>query len=424
MSPEGFSFGPKKAAGTADVTRTASQGAFAQAQGERKEKHRSEIIDALIARRSVLTPGSSYAQVASGVLDASTRTAEAELRQARLRSRATDKNWLPRIGPNVSLTSLSSFVASILIDQVLFDNGRKSAERDFARADVEAAAVSLSQDQNERVYTALDLYLTAEESREKAAATQQSLQEMRELQRIMKARVSGGISDSSELHVINAKVAELEAAQETSLQNAKTALAELSAMSTRPVDGIRGLANVKQAKASATPLSVLLAQAEMERDLAQATIARAGLLPGVSAGAVLGRGGATAPDIRLTSDSGFGFGTPDSMRAVEASKEAAGRRVNEVKEDANRKIAALSQSREAHAARAKQTESLAAQARGNFDLFHKQFKAGTRTVIEVAGIVETQVRLEEDRISAKYQAARTELEIAQEIGVLADGGAI
>lgn len=422
MSPGEFSLGQKPPSD--EVTRGATQGAFAEAQSERKEKHRSEIIDSLIARRSVLKPGSSYAQIAGGVLDASTRTAEAELRQARLRSRAADKNWLPRIGPNVSLTSLSSFVASILIDQVLFDNGRKAAERDFARADVEAAAVSLSMDQNERVYTALDLYLTAEEAREKAAAGEQSLAEMRELQRIMKARVDGGISDRSELNVINAKVAELEAARETNLQSAKTALAELSAMSTRSVDGVHGLSSVRVENSRVKPLSVLLAEAEMERDLAQATIARAGLLPGVSAGAAIGRGGSAAPDIRLTSDSGFGFGTIDSMKAVDASKEAASRRVGEVEEEANRKIANLSQSREAHASRAAQTEDLAAQARGNFELFQKQFKAGTRTVIEVAGLVETQARLEEDQVSAKYQAARTELEMAKEIGVLADGGAI
>ena len=52
---------------------------------------------------------------------------------------------------------------------VSVDFGKKKAEREFARADVEAAAVALSQDENDRVHTALSLYLKSEEARELAA---------------------------------------------------------------------------------------------------------------------------------------------------------------------------------------------------------------------------------------------------------------
>ncbi|HHC29374.1 MAG TPA: TolC family protein, partial [Rhodobacterales bacterium] len=134
----------------ADVTRAAPAGAFAEAQAERGEEHRSSTIDALIARQSALPDGSPYDRIASSVLAASARTGEADLMRARMRARAADKNWLPRLGPNVSLTSMGSLVTSLLIDQVLLDNGRRAAERDFARADVEAAAVSLALDQNDR----------------------------------------------------------------------------------------------------------------------------------------------------------------------------------------------------------------------------------------------------------------------------------
>ena len=117
----------------------------------------SVVLDDLMARRSALQRGSVLDRVAGAVLVADTRAAQAELRSARLRARAQSRNWLPSIGPQASLSSLGSVVAMLVVEQVLFDNGRKLAERDFAKADVEVAAVSLVQDSNDRVLTALTL---------------------------------------------------------------------------------------------------------------------------------------------------------------------------------------------------------------------------------------------------------------------------
>lgn len=413
-----------KGKGQAEVTRGGTSTAFEQAQADRATEHRSDTIDALIARRSAIPNNSPYAKVADAALAASSRTAEAELQQARLRSRAADKNWLPSLGPHVSLTSLSSFVATLVIDQVIFDNGRKKAEREFARADVEAAAVQLSQDQNDRVHTALSLYLIAEENREKAAAAAGALDRMREMERIMGKRVEGGISDMSELSVIRSKVAELEATRTDALNEAKTAQAELAAMTARPVDNVHGTTQLNLPGKQVQPLSIYLAQAEMERSMAQAAISRAGFLPGISAGAAISNRGISGPDISLSSDSGFGFGTPDNLRAVDASKDAAGRRVSQAQEDVNRRLAALGEKRLGQSRRSAQAVSLSEQGRANANLFKRQFEAGTRTVSEVASVIETMARLDAEAIGAKYAAARTEIEIGRELGVLADGSDI
>ncbi len=92
-----------------------------------KEAAQSVIISGLQSRQSVLPPGGSFDQVATAVMGASSRAAESELRAARLRAEARSKNWLPSIGPSVSLSSLGAVVASIVVDQVLFDHGRKKA---------------------------------------------------------------------------------------------------------------------------------------------------------------------------------------------------------------------------------------------------------------------------------------------------------
>ena len=153
---------------------------------------------------------------------------------ARLRARAASKNWLPKIGPNISLTSLSDVIAQLVVEQVLFDNGRKKAERAFAKADVEVAAVTLAEDTNARIRTALSLYLTAMKARERRVLEERTLKDMEHFEWVMSERVSGGISDGSDLHVLRQKLAEIRATLAAQSEAEATALAELNAMSTPP----------------------------------------------------------------------------------------------------------------------------------------------------------------------------------------------
>lgn len=87
----------------------------------------SHIIDQHQSRWSILPPDSSYAQVAEAVLASDAQVATDELSAAKLRSKAASKNWLPSLGSVVSLTSLGDMVANLVLDQVLFDNGRAKA---------------------------------------------------------------------------------------------------------------------------------------------------------------------------------------------------------------------------------------------------------------------------------------------------------
>ena len=93
----------------------------------------------------------------------------------------------------------------------MFDNGRAKAQRAFAVADVEMAAVTLSLDTNGRVYQALDLYLQAQKGDEVAHQSDVVLAEMKKFQWIMNERVKGGVSDMSDLNILNQKLAEIKA---------------------------------------------------------------------------------------------------------------------------------------------------------------------------------------------------------------------
>ncbi len=388
-----------------------------------KEAAESRIISGLQARRSVLKSQGSFDQVAGAVLAANSRAAEAELRSARLRAEAQSKNWLPTLGPQISLTSLSNVVASLIIDQVLFDNGRKKAERDFAKADVEVAAVTLAQDTNDRVFTALSLYLAAEEAREKATLSQATLKDMSKFQWIMQERVRGGVSDMSDLNILNHKIAEIRSTLGSETEAANTAIAELNAMSVRPLSDLRGLSNITVSADAAQPLSVMLSEAEKERAIAKAKIDRAGFLPGLSASATVGDN-KSDPALRVTTDQPLGFGTGANLKAIEATKETANRKVAQANEDANRELRRLEQRQIALTRQAGEASGLTSQAKSNLDLFQEQYDVGQRQVMDVVGVYETFARQQQAQVGLKYGAALARLEMAKQLGLLADGSEI
>ncbi|MFZ5964744.1 TolC family protein [Thalassococcus sp. BH17M4-6] len=380
----------------------------------------SPIIAALQTRRAVLVPGSAYAQIASSVLAADARVAEAELRAAELRAKAASRNWLPTIGPRVSLTSLGDFVADLLINQVLFDNGRKKAERDLAKAEVELAAVALAEDGNTRVFEALTLYLKAEEGRAIERQFAVAAKDMAQFEWVMNERVKGGVSDMSDLNVLRQKLADLRAKQSAAREATVTALAELAAMSATPVDGISGLGKLGPMPGGIAPLAVLRAEADRDRTVAEAQIARAGHLPGLSATGTVGDSG-TNYGLQVDSEQLLGLGTGAALKAIEVSRETATRRVAEAREVEERKLQSQTRQLEALRRQAAEAEALTRQAKANLDLFQRQYDGGQRQVMDVVGVYETYARSLETALSLTYDAARAELEIARIKGVLADG---
>ncbi len=406
--------------GAADTAGPVSQAALRATPTKHDETLNTEspVIQGLLARQSVLPVGSAYETVAMSVLAANARAAETELRAARLRASAASKNWLPTIGPRVSLNSLGDVITQIVVDQVIFDNGRKKGERAFAKADVEVAAVALAEDTNARVATGLGLYLDAVEARESATVHRATLREMEHFEYIMSERVRGGVSDMSDLNVIRQKLAEIRAAIAASDEAANTAIAELNAMSIQPLDDVRGLEALTISGTAAQPLSVTRAEAEKERSIAQAQIDRASQLPGINAQATVGENsgaGITAGGMSL------GLGTGARLRAIEAAKEAAGRQVAQANEDANRTLRRLEGEVAATARQAGEARGLTAQAKANLDLFQEQYQAGQRQVMDVVGVYETFAARQVSEVLLKYEAIRLQVELARVQGVLADG---
>jgi len=382
----------------------------------------SVVLDDLMARRSALQRGSVLDRVAGAVLVADTRAAQAELRSARLRARAQSRNWLPSIGPQASLSSLGSVVAMLVVEQVLFDNGRKLAERDFAKADVEVAAVSLVQDSNDRVLTALTLYLAVREAQDKAVLAQDAERDMAHFEWIMSERVAGGISDQSDLQVLRQKLAEIRATGQTETEAARAALAELSAMGVgaEHLADQHAIAPLHLPAPMPVPLPVRLAEAEQSRAEARARVERAGFLPSLTATGALGRG-ASDPSLDLRTARPLGFGAGDDLRAIEAATEGERRKVDQAREETNRRLRRLEQEQTALMRQAAEATVLASRAKANLDLFQSQYDAGQRQVMDVVGLYEQFARQQQSVAALRYRAALTELQVAAALGLLADG---
>ncbi|MBL4915717.1 TolC family protein [Szabonella alba] len=398
------------------------QGQMALAMQDNAERGdaRSTLIEGLIARQSVLPRDSAYARVADAILTANKGSAAAELRVARLKAEAKSKNWLPRIGPSVDLTSLGGLVASILVEQVIFDNGRRKAERDFAAADVEVAAVSLSSEMNLRVHEGLVHYVTTQKATQQAALAEAGVTKLRDYGRIMRLRVEGGMSDRSEERVIQQKIAEMSAIASADRQQAATAAAELAAMTDRPLTGLAGLPPVDALVAGTAPLTVLKAEGEGRRMVAEARMARAGLLPGLTASANVTEGGITS-GLRGASDEGFGFGTGASLRALEATGEVAASRIDSARDEAARRIVALEREIAMLQAREAEGASVLRQTEASLAIFTEQYTLGRRPLMELVGLYETWARLQRDQAALPYDMALAQLRIGLENGVLVDG---
>ncbi|SEK60387.1 outer membrane protein, adhesin transport system [Roseivivax marinus] len=381
---------------------------------------RSALIAGLSARQSVLVPGTPYAEVARAVMASDARVAEAELRVAELRESAAARNWLPTLGPSVSLTSLGDVVTDLVLNQVLFDNGRRRAERDLARAEAEAAAVRLAQDGNDRVRDGLLLYLRGLEARRAADHFATAHVDMAEFERVMSARAAGGVANPSDLTVLRQKLADIAADRDRARSDANRAEAELAALADGARPMVAGTGTLGPLPEGTEPLSVAEAEALRARAMAEADMARAGHLPGLGVSA-RSDGSGVAGGLRLDTAQALGLGTGASLAAIEATREAAERVVTDARATAARDVAALRADRDALVRQAGNARALVAQARSNLDLFQRQYEGGGRTVMELVGVYESYASAAETAIALDHRALRAEIELAHRLGVLFDG---
>lgn len=379
---------------------------------------RSALIDSLLNRRSVL-PDGPYQSVAQSVLAANARAAESQLRAAMLRAQAREMNWLPSLGPNISLNSLGNVVASLVVEQTLLDGGANRAEREFARADVEVAAIELALDTNERVYQALNLYLTVQASEARAAVNEGGMAQMERFEYVMSERVRAGINDRADLQLVQQKLTQMRSDILEDREAAASARAELAAMSGTDISGVTGISSLGDVAGTAQPLDVMKVQALGTRGLAEARALRAGYTPNVTASGALGDSDSVGLGVAIPN--GLGFGRAADIAAINATGQAGERQVSQQREDSARAVAAVQGNIRSLRRQQSNIDTIISQASDSLTLFEEQLRAGQRSVPDVVGVFRTKLDAERDAVALRYDLARQELQLALIYGTLVDG---
>jgi adhesin transport system outer membrane protein len=378
----------------------------------------SVLIEDLLNRLSVLEPG-PLREVADAVMAANTRAAEADLRAAVLRSDAQSTNWLGAIGPAITLDALGAVALSVMVSQAILDGGARAAERAFARADVEVAAVSLAEDSNARVLEGVELYLRAQAALARAEVNRGAMETMGHYAWIMQERVAAGVTDRADLQLVTQRQDQMRADMAADMEEASTALAELAAMADVP-PGLSGVSSVGVPQPGVTALNVMRARAEGARAIARAEATQAGYMPGIGVGGDLIQGG---EDLTLSVGipNGLTLGMGAAMQAAAAEAAAAEARIAQEQEAAARRIASLEGQRDSLIRQAGEADKIAADAAANYTLFEEQQRAGQRDVPEVVGVFETKVRSARAASDVRYDILMVEARIAAELGALVDG---
>lgn len=378
----------------------------------------SVLIEDLLNRVSVLEAG-PLRDVADALMDANTRAAEADLRAAMLRSEAQSTNWLGAIGPAITLDALGAVALSVMVSQALFDGGARAAERAFARADVEVAAVALAEDSNDRVLEGLQLYLTAQAALARAEVNRAAMETMGRYAWMMQERVAAGVTDRADLQLVTQRQDQMQADMAADLEEAGTALVELSAMADLP-PGLAGVSGIGVPQPGISALNVMRARAEGARAVAQAEAAQAGYMPGIGVAGDLIEGGEDL-SLSVAVPNGLTLGMGAAMEAAAAEAAAAEARIVQEQEAAARRIASLEGQRESLIRQVGEADALAAQAAANYALFEEQQRSGQRGVPEVVGVFETKVRTARAASDLRFDILLIEARIAAEMGALVDG---
>jgi len=399
-----------------------SAGSVRQTRLGPEDSTTSPILADLASRTSALPDGSAYESVASAVLAASPGIEAAELGLAKLRAKAQWRNRWPMLTPTVTLDSLAGFAASLMVDQPILGHGRRKAERERATAEVDLAAVTLSMRQNDRVFNGLSLYLSADEARAKALIAEAATNRLASLHQIVLARVAGGVSDSSEEQVIAQTVAEMQAMLASDRREREQVLTELAALAGGTDFGALTGTVVLSLPLQKDSLSVLRANGEGVRTLAEARITRAAALPGLSLVAPLTEDGAT-PGLRLGGVQ-IGLGNAAAVAVADATPELVATQIAEARQlAARRRTELLGRIATLRSSRAQGAEVFR-RARENLDLFNNQYGVGSRSLTDLTTQTAAVALLERDHVTLSYDIARLELELARDAGALVDGGSL
>lgn len=391
-------------------------------QDERTEST-SLVIASLQSRGSVSKDGSVCKKIEQITLENASVNSKETLRIRRLEAESRSKNWLPQIGPDVSLTSLGNVVGSILVDLVLYDTGGKRAERELAVADVELAAVGYAIELNDLVAEAIIYNIEMSEIDAEIAISKKEAAKLKKYLEIARTRIAGGLSDSSDEKMLSIKIAEV--SQKIEALNARRQATSDQLALIAP--GVEGLANevhcISLPTSLPTSLRLEYAKAESNADLSEAMMLKAGLLPSIKAQSRITSEGVTG-GVGLGLGAPIGIGTPSNIQKAKALTEAATKRLANTEREIARKMAKQDAEKRELKVQRDSNSSLLRNSEEIYYFAEQQYDLGRKSLADLTISFQNFNNLQREDVRIDHEIARIEVRQAADAGLLADGSNI
>ncbi|AWI84367.1 hypothetical protein CEW88_12145 [Alloyangia pacifica] len=396
-------------AGSDPVGTTAPQAMRLRADG------RGKVIGTLAQRPGAILPGTPYAAIARAVLEGGGFRSVSELRLAWLRGKADELDWLPDLGPHLSLAVLAHMSQSVQSRPERFDTPRKQAERDLALAEIDQAALTLVDGANGQVFEAIGHHLDAEEAHARADLLEAAYRDVASLDWPIARAVAAGLVPAQRLQELRARVAWLRAERVDAGAEAQRARSELAAMGDSRLGGVAGIGAIREL-VSPPLLSEL-----------QAGILRAGveaqerrtlnmLFDGLDA--------RRSPEELAALEEAFGY-DGEGSEAGDWAPPTAGPRWSPVESTpGDFEIAAVAREREALRIGLGEAEKMRASAVAEAVRARQMERTGQMTAAELLGPLSSALRAQEEEITQRYALARAVLRLAYLRGTLVDGSTL
>ena len=224
----------------------------------------------------------------------------------------------------------------------------------------------------------------------------------------------------SDLNILNQKISETEAERLSGVQIRRSAFSELEATAARPLETIQGQTEIELFHADVTPYLCLrhrLHRAVKSRPLELIVRMNAQAMASASVGRLILR------RARLKSDRLFDL-VLQHVRARETLHKLLQAAKFVARETAHRRLQAYSQDLKSAERQLLEATALSKQANKKLYLVSLPVRSGTTSSHDVVGVYESYARQQRRKLDHKYKIARLKLQIARDLGLLAEGAEI
>jgi len=324
------------------------------------------------------------------------------------------QSLLPQLQPGARATAGGGVEVNLRLEQVIFDGGvyrAKHASDDHAAI---LRQILHLRDLNGKASEELSVFLSYQQNTETHALLTRLSSYFDDLLHLADTRVKGGIGAASEVSLFQLKLSEIETDARIAEADAAADLASLA------VDVVGIQADEFQFHDTHLPLAILEAIANRDLKESELKLAKS----------------EAVPQVVLEGSAGFdvltGLPTTNAGVSVDSSPIAIGGNVG-VKyakqelamADYELRTAIKEAERETRRIKARitalqdqlvQTENLAKQAKARFYGFSDQFRAGSASISEAAGLLETMRQSQETQVRLKYQILDYQRQLAEQGG--------